>query len=246
MRGKNILVTGASQGIGRGVAEYLLQQGANVILVARREEKLKEIQQQYQDTAYIYPFDLEKTDEIEGIFTFCKEKELKLHGLVHAAGISIDCPIKSLELEEMERVFRLNYFSYVELTRFFLNRKYSENGASVIGMSSMASFGCAKAMSQYAASKNAMNAYTKVLAREGEKRRIRANAIAPAFVDTDMTHQLRNELEDFNRDFDETLKKRQPFGIIPVSQIAYLVEFLLSDRAAYITGAVIPIHGGAF
>lgn len=246
MRGKNILVTGASQGIGRGVAEYLLQQGASVILVARNEEKLSELEQKYPDRAYAYPFDLEKTDDIEKIFLFCKQKGIKLHGMLHAAGISIDCPIKILELEEIERVFRVNYFSYVALTKYFLNRKYSENGASVVGMSSMASFECAKAMSQYAASKNALNAYTKVLAREGEKRRIRVNAIAPAFVDTDMTRQLRDVREDFDEDFDETLKKRQPFGIIPVSQIGYLTEFLLSDRAAYITGAIIPIHGGAF
>ena len=106
----------------------------------------------------------------------------------------------------------------------------------------MASLECAKAMSQYAASKNAVNAYTKVLAREAEKRKIRVNAIAPALVDTDMTHQLCDVLEDF----EETIITRQPFGIIPVEQIAYLAEFLLSDRSAYITGTIIPVHGGAF
>ena len=158
------------------------------------------------------------------------------------AGISIDRPVKALEFEEMERVFRINYFSYVALTKYFLNRKYSENGASIIGMSSMASLECAKAMSQYAASKNAVNAYTKVLAREAEKRKIRVNAIAPALDDTDMTHQLCDVLEDF----EETIITRQPFGIIPVEQIAYLAEFLLSDRSAYITGTIIPVHGGAF
>lgn len=242
MRGKNILVTGASQGIGRGVAEYLLRQGANVILVARNEEKLRELEDQYPQRAYAYPFDLERTDDIENVFTFCRGKGIKLHGMLHAAGISIDCPVKLLGLEEMEQVFRVNYFSYVALTKYFLNKKYSENGASIVGMSSMASFECAKVMSQYAASKNAVNAYTKVLAREAERRKIRVNAIAPAFVDTDMTHQASKVRDDF----DQNLKKRQPFGIIPVSQIAYLVEFLLSDRAAYITGTVIPIHGGAF
>lgn len=242
MRGKNILITGASQGIGRGVAEYFLRQGANVILVARNRERLEELKKKYSDSAFPYSYDLRKADGIEDIFLFCKENGLKLHGMLHAAGISIDRPVKSLELEEMEQVFQVNYFSYVALTKYFLNRKYSENGASIIGMSSMASFECAKAMSQYAASKNAVNAYTKVLAREAGKRKIRVNAIAPAYVDTDMTHQLCDVLEDF----EQTLKIRQPFGMIPVEQIAYLAEFLMSNRAAYITGAIIPIHGGAF
>lgn len=240
MRGKNILVTGASQGIGRGVAEYLLQQGANVVLVARNEEKLRELEQKYPDKAYAYPFDLEKTDDIEKNFLFCKQKGIKLHGMLHAAGIGALCPINLLEMEEMERMFRVNYFSYVALTKYFLSRKYSENGASIVVMSSVSSFECAKAMSQYAASKSAVNAYTKVAAKEGEKRGIRVNAIAPAFVDTDMTREARNVLDDF----DQNIKDRQPFGIIPVSQIAYLAEFLLSDRAAFITGDIIPICGG--
>lgn len=240
MRGKNILVTGASQGIGRGVAEYLLQQGANVILVARNENKLRELQQKYQDRAYVFPFDLEKTDDIEQIFIFCRQKRIKLHGMLHAAGIGALCPINLVETEEMERMFRVNYFAYAALTKYFLSRKYSENDSSIVVMSSVSSFECAKAMSQYAASKNAVNAYTKVAAKEGEKRGIRVNAIAPAFVDTDMTREARKVLDDF----DQNIKERQPFGIIPVSQIAYLVEFLLSDRAAFITGDVIPICGG--
>ena len=110
MRGKNILITGASQGIGRGVAEYLLQGGANVILIARNREKL-------ENSAFPYLYDLCKTSGIEDIFLFCKEHGLKLHGMLHAAGISIDRPVKALEFEEMERVFRINYFSYVALTK---------------------------------------------------------------------------------------------------------------------------------
>lgn len=241
MRGKNILITGASRGIGRGVAEYFLQKGANVVLVARDKEKLRELQQEYPDTAYPYPFDLENTEEIESIFVFCKEKGLKLHGMLHAAGISIDCPARSLDLSEAGRVFGINYFAYVALTKYFLSKKYSENDACILVMSSMASFQCEKAMSQYAASKSAINAHTKVVAREGGKRRIRANAIAPAFVDTDMTQDEYDILENFEQNL-----KKQTFGMIPVSQIAYLAEFLMSDRAAYITGAVIPVTGGSF
>lgn len=241
MQGKNILVTGASQGIGRGVAEYLLQQGVSVILVARNKNRLEELQSKYPNTAYSYPFDLEKTDEIEKIFLYCKEKGLKLHGMIHAAGISIDCPIKSIDLAEIDRIFKINYYAYVMLTKYFMQKKYSMNGACTIAMSSMASSLCEKAMSQYVASKNAINAFTKVLAREGEKRKIRANAIAPAFVDTDMAQGAVDVLENY----DELIAK-QVFGMIPVSQIAFLVEFLLSDRASYITGAVIPVSGGYF
>jgi NAD(P)-dependent dehydrogenase (short-subunit alcohol dehydrogenase family) len=242
MKGKNVLVTGASRGIGRGVAEYLLKQGANVILVARNEEKLCEVASRYPDTAYVYPCDLQKTEEIENIYKFCKEKGLKLHGLLHAAGMAVDCPIKSLDMSEAERIFKINYFAYVALTKYFIKRNYSEDGASAIVMSSMSAFLCDKAMSQYAASKNALNAYTEVLAREGEKRKIRANAIAPATVATEMLEIPRGIIEDF----DQIVKSKQSYGVIPAEQIAYLVEFLLSDRSAYITGAVIPVSAGWF
>lgn len=240
MQGKNILVTGASQGIGKGVAEYMLKKGANVILVARSENKLLELAERYPNSAFPYAYDLSDLDHIENIFLFCMEKGMKLDGMVHAAGVTADCPIKSLDVNEMQELYNVNFFSYAMLCKYFAIKKYSSNGAGIVAMSSVASFHCAKSMAQYASSKAAVNAFTKTMSKEMSKRRIRVNAIAPGFVDTDMTWGER-EIRD---DFDEHLAEIQPYGVIPVEQIVYLTEFLLSEKAAYITGTVIPVLAG--
>lgn len=240
MQGKNILVTGASQGIGNGVAEYLLKKGANVILVARSEDKLVELAEKYPDKAFPYPYDLSDLEHIENIFLFCREKGMKLDGMFHAAGVSVGCPIKTLDVTEMQELYNVNFFSYAMLCKYFAIKKYSSNGAGIVTMSSVASIHCAKSMAQYASSKAAVNAFTKTMSKEMIKRKIRVNAVAPAFVDTEMAWGERK-----NRDnFDEYLKENQPYGVIPVEQIAYLVEFLLSEKSAYITGAIIPISAG--
>lgn len=240
MRGKNILVTGASQGIGRGVAEFLLKEGAKVVLVARQQEKLQELVAKYKSQAFAFSFDLNELEKIEDIFSFCREKEIKLHGMFHAAATAEECPIRVMEPEDIKNYYRLNFFSYVILCKFFSMKKYSYNGASIVTMSSLASLRCDKGMAQYVSAKSSVNAFTKVMSKELIKRKIRVNAIAPAFVDTDMAWKTR----DARYDFDEYLQSEQPYGVIPVKQIAYLAEFLLSDKSAYITGDVIPVSGG--
>lgn len=240
MNGKKILITGASRGIGRGTAEYLLSQGAEVVLVARNKEKLIELEEQYPDKAHGYPYDLTDLEHIEEIFRFCVEKVGKLDGMFHAAGLSNNATIKSLEVDEMKSMFDVNYFSSVQLGKCFMNQKYSQKGSGIVYMSSLASFLCEKGMSQYCASKAAVNAFVSVMSKEGVKRRIRVNAIAPAYVDTEMAWGAKEEHEDF----DEYLNQIQPYGMIPVCQIANLAEFLLSARSSYITGAIIPVSGG--
>ena len=240
MQGKNILVTGASQGIGNGVAKYLLEKEANVILVARSEDKLAELAEKYPGRAFPYPYDLSDLEHIENIFSFCKQKRMKLNGMVHAAGVGWDCPIKMLDMDMMKELYDINFFSYAMLCKYFALKKYSFNGAGIVAMSSLASHFCDKGMAQYASSKAAINAFTKTMAKEMTKRRIRVNAIAPGFVDTELAWKERESRDDF----DEYLKENQPYGVIPVEQIVYLTEFLLSEKAAYITGTVIPVSAG--
>lgn len=237
---KNILITGASSGIGEAIARHLHSLGATVILVARSVEKLNSMQEELKERVHVFSLDLSHLEDIEDIFLFCKEKSIFLDGLVHAAGISVDIPIKALRVEDMQEMMTVNYFSYVQLGKYFANRKYSKDGASIVAFSSAASFMCDKGMSQYSASKAAINATTKTMAKEFINRKIRVNAIAPAFVDTDMTWNVANYVEGFC----ENINKTQPLGIIPKEQISYLVEFLLSDCSKYITGNIIPVTGG--
>lgn len=232
----NYLVTGASRGSGRCIAERMLAAGANVVLVARTEELLQKLKGVYPERAHIFPYDLRDTENIETIFKYCKENGLKLNGLIHAAGITVIQPVKGIEIEVMDEVMRINYFSFAQMAKYFALKKYSEDGASVVAMSSIAAEVCEKGNCLYSASKAAINTLVRTMSREMIKRRIRVNAIAPAIVDTDMTKNAEMFTEHL-----EGLVKQQEYGLIPVEQIAYLAEFLLSDKASFITGTIIPI-----
>ena len=237
---KRILITGASSGIGYGTAEYLMKCGCETVLVARNEEKLNELYKKYPQKAHIFPFDLQRLDEVESIFEFCRDELGDLDGLLHSAGLSENCPVRSLDIEKSKEIFDVNYFAAVQLGKYFLQKKNSSNNASAVFMSSMASIACDKSMSQYAASKAAVNALVKSMSKESVRRRIRVNAIAPMYVDTPMLWRGVDVMEGFA----EKIEREQPFGAIPVEQIAKLIAFLLSDDSMYITGAVIPVTGG--
>lgn len=233
--GKNILITGASSGIGRQTAHYLSELGYDVILVARNKEKLEQLAQELPNKSYIFPFDLTQLERIEEIFVFCREQELKLDGMVHCAGIGGNVPVRANEIEIMKNIMAVNYFSFVELGKYFSNRKYSNNGSSIVVISSLSSQTCYKGTGNYAASKNAVNTMVTVMAKEFTRREIRVNSIMPAYVKTPMTAHT----DDFN-----DIENQQPYGFIEPEYIAYMIEYLLSDKAKYITGAHIPISAG--
>ncbi len=232
---KKILITGASSGIGEQTARYLSEQGYETVLVARNAEKLNCLVEQLSSPAYVYPLDLRKLDRIEEIFTFCHEEGLILDGLVHCAGVSANTPVRANVIEDMEYVFRLNYEAFVELVKYFSARKYSANGSSVVVMSSLACNVCKKGTVNYSASKTAVNTAVKVMAKELARRRIRVNSIMPGYVKTPMTDNI---------DLFNNVEEEQPLGMIEPEYIAYMIEFLLSDKSEFITGAAIPISGG--
>lgn len=237
---KTVLVTGASSGIGAATSEYLSEQGYFVVLVARNEDRLNQISEKLSGESLIVPYDLSETAHIEDIFTKCRDNGIQLDGLVHCAGINNDIPIRANDIEIMKEVTAINYYSFVELGKYFNKKKYSNDRASVVAISSSAAETCAKGMCTYAASKAALNAAVKVMGREFLKRYQRVNAIMPTFVDTPMAVRMDDALGDLDSKI-----AGQPLGLIAPEQIAYLVEFLISDKSSYITGACIPVSAGA-
>lgn len=237
MYGKNILVTGASSGIGRETAIYLASRGANVILAARNEERLQEVAAEIGEQAFLYPCDLKNVDEINDLFQYILEKNLLLDGLVHSAGIAKPVPIRTETLQSAEETMRINCFSFLELGKRFYNRKYSQKGAAIVAISSMAAVHPIMGQAAYASSKAALNCIVDVMAKEFLKRKIRVNAIMPSYVATpmvngDVSYGMNNGIDNM------------PLGVIDPKQIAYLAEFLLSERALHITGAAIPVTSG--
>lgn len=237
MLGKTILITGASQGIGEAVARYYSSLGANVVLVARQKEKLMKIKEELITDAYVVPFDLSELEKVEEVFEVCKENGIKLDGMVHCAGVNHDLPIKFNDIDLMKDTMTINYMSFVELAKYFIKKKYSNSGASIVAISSTATMFATAGMCTYSASKAALEASVKVLAKEGTARGLRVNAVAPAFVKTKM-------MEDAAFANEETILRSQPLGIIEPEYVARVCAFLMSEDAKYITGTVLPITAG--
>ena len=235
---KNYLVTGGNSGIGKAVACRLAQNN-KVIILGKNKQRLEEVSSGNENIISLC-CDLVQLENISNVFSFCKEQGIKLDGLVHCAGISKNVPGSANDINDMREVFTVNCMVFEELMKYFSKKRYSNDGASVIAMSSMAACTYTKGMSLYAASKGAVNSMVKVIAKELVRREIRVNAIMPGFVNTKLLTPFRESVENF----DEMIQKEQPWGLIEPEQVADLAEFLLSEQSRMITGALIPITGG--
>ena len=212
--------------------------GMRLVLVSRNIAKLEELSENLSNEALVYSYDLKDLENIENIFKFCLENEVVLDGMVFCAGINRDMPIRTNDVAVMKEVMTVNHMAFIELIKFFGRKKYSNIGSSIVAVSSLATRTIAAGMSTYTASKAALEATVQVAAKEFLKREIRVNAVQPACVDTEMIENA----PFVNLD---SLRASQPLGLIEPVHISYLIEFLLSDKARYITGALIPVSGGA-
>ncbi len=231
---KTILVTGCTSGMGYETARYLHEMGYGLVLTGRDRERLKAVAENLEcDTACVC--DLSKEGQVEHIFTYLQEQERKLDGMVHCAGNFVNAPVRMFKEADLTGVMELHFYAFMRLAKLFYKRSYSNPNASIVALSSFSAVTCREGSSMYAASKSAMNTAVKVMAKEFVKRRIRVNGILPAYVDTRMTQGIEDLVD---------VEKRQPFGLIDPKQIAYLTEFLLSEKSRFITGALIPVSAG--
>lgn len=239
---KNLLVVGASSGIGKAIACQCASQGENLILVSRNKSKLMEIKNDFPNNIIeIVGLDLDQLNDIYNLFNMIRDRDIKLDGLIYCAGDYIVSMIKNMVIEQYQRIMRVNVLGFCEMAKYFMNREISNKNSSIIAISSLASIGAPKALGAYASSKAALNSLVQVMAKEGIRRKIRVNAILPGWVDTPMAQK---SFKETGNNMNDSILSTQPFGIIPPDQVAYLVEFLLSDKAKYITGALLPISGG--
>lgn len=243
LSGKNIMITGASSGIGKGIAILLSKIGANVIMVARNEERLMETFSELEPGNHsYYLFDLNNLDGIEDMMDNVCKDGIKLSGLVHSAGISKTMPLQYLKLDDLNNIMSVNFYSFIELVKHFSKRKNNDNGGSIVAISSISSKVGARGLTAYCASKGALDSAIKSMALDLAPKNIRINSIAPSMIKTQIYDGLKEIIN--NKDFEDDLKKRQIMGIGEPTDVAHAAAFLLSDASKFITGTSMIVDGG--
>ncbi len=244
LTGKRIIVIGASSGIGKQIAITLSRVGASIILVARREEKLRETLELLEGAGHrIYCFDVQKTDEIEQHIKQIVSECGLIDGMVYSAGVGTAIPLLQTKPEKLQSVFEVNLFGFVETVRQLCKKGRFNPGMRIVGISSCASLRGDKSKTAYSASKAAMDSAIRCIAKEMADKGICINSIAPSMTATELySHYLEKYGED--SETNRELLKRQYLGIAETSDIANAAAFLISPAARFITGITLPVDGG--
>lgn len=246
-KNKNVLITGASSGIGLSTAKKAVQQGGRVILVSEREAELQKALNTLPDTGkhLAFCYDLSDVNNVKEIFEFIKGHRIKLDAMVYCAGISPKRPLKDNSAELLEYTYRINVFSFIEMTKYFQSEEYSSPGSRIVGISSVAARGGGYGQTVYGSSKAAMIAAVKLMAKELLNRDIRINCISPSCVDTPMFQKLLENSPNFSKTVKENPRAVQPLGITTPDEIADLVLFFLEQGSDNSTGREFVFDGGS-
>ncbi|MBE7199240.1 MAG: SDR family oxidoreductase [Parafilimonas terrae] len=232
----HILVVGASSGIGRAVAERFARQGA-VTALARRTDRLAELA-----AAGIATIAADVTDlaAIGGVLQAAVAERGPLTGLVYCAGVQIIKPMRSLGVDEVERLYTTNLVAPTLFAAAFGSARISTRDAVFCAVSSVAAQRPEPAIVPYSASKAGLDALIRGLARELAPRR--AVAVAPGWLDTEMTQA---HARMYGAEFKEALEKRSPAGAATVESVVEAIAFLMSPQARHVTGEILRVDGGA-
>lgn len=240
--GRRYLITGAASGMGRATSILLSRLGANIILLDVNEEGLKETKKSCRDTDLILPLDLSDSKSIRQKIEDAIAKFGKLNGFAHIAGIPYICPLKVVNEQICEKVYRINTYAAIELCKLFSSKKnYAGEFGSIVLISSVYGIVGSAANVGYAMSKAAVIGITKALSMELASKGIRVNCVAPGFVKSNMMGE--NSFR-FDEHYMETLNALHPLGLGEPEDIANAIVFLMSDMSKWMTGAVLNVDGG--
>ncbi len=241
LHGKVGVVTGGSRGIGRAVACALAREGAAVTLCARDRVALEKAAAELEASGaqvLAIQADVAQVPQVEQVIEGCLERFGSVDILVNNAGITRDNLLLRMKDEEWEAVLSTNLKGVFHCTRAALRPMLKRRGGRIINLTSVVGVMGNAGQANYVAAKAGIIGLTKATAKEVASRGITVNAVAPGFIETDMTHAV-----DPGRQ--EEIRSKIPLGRFGLpEEVAELVVFLASDRAAYITGQVIHINGG--
>jgi NAD(P)-dependent dehydrogenase (short-subunit alcohol dehydrogenase family) len=244
LTGKNIIVTGASSGIGRQCAITCSYMGAVVTIFGRDQNRLMETLSIMEDPERhsVVAVDLIEYEKVEDEVRKVVSKKGKIEGLINCAGISTTLPLNAVSPQKMERFFQTNVIGAINLTRLIIKPShFSETGGSIIFISSVMGVVGENGKTLYSMTKGALIAAVKSMAIELAARKIRINCISPGVVETPMSQNAvysRDE-ESLNK-----VKALHPLGLGQPDDVANACIFLLSDASRWVTGINLVVDGG--
>ena len=243
LEGQVALVSGASRGIGKAIADMLGAQGATVVGTATTESGANAISQRFDETGSEgqgMRLDVGDEASVDAVVKEISEKYGAITILVNNAGITRDNLLMRMKADDWDTVLNTNLTSVYRLSKACLRAMMKAKTGRIINIASVVGASGNAGQTNYAAAKAGMFGFTKSLAQEVGSRGITVNAVAPGFIDTDMTR----ELPDAQRDL---LLGNIPLGRLGrPEEIASVVTFLASDAAAYITGETLHVNGGMY
>ena len=227
--------------MGLGIAGKLAKQGYRAIAIARKEsQELTAAMENGTEPGNIQfvPFDLADLEGIAGLVKKLRKDFGPIYGLVNNAGTSVDGALAMLQISQMEQVVRLNTLSPMVVTKAAVRSMMSDGGGRIINIASVVAFTGYSGLTVYSASKASLIGFTRSLAREVGKLGITVNAVAPGFVDTEMTRGMKEEQRE------QIVRRSALKRLVDVEDVANAVDFLLSDGAKNITGTVVTVDAG--
>ena len=240
LENKNIIVTGASGGIGNSIVKKLNKAGANILASGTRIEKLEELKKNFENIK-ILKFDISQSDKIaEFIENATNELGGSLDGLVNNAGITQDNLAIRMSLEEWQKVININLTSTFLMSKFAIKKMLKNKSGKIVNITSVVGHTGNLGQANYTASKAAIVAMSKSLVIEYAKKNININCISPGFIKTAMT-------DNIDEKFKEVIVSKIPSARLgEPDDIANAVLFLSSDQSDYINGETIHVNGGMY
>ncbi|MBC8298462.1 MAG: SDR family oxidoreductase [Pelagibacterales bacterium] len=239
---KNILVTGASNGLGLTITATLLKNNYTIYAISRtKSSALIELENKYKNKLVLYSFDLIKNNSIQtelfgdGLIGY----KVPLHGFVNNAAIAYDDIVTNLNINKLDEMYKINVYAPLIITKYVIrNMLFNKIKGSIVHLSSISAHTGYKGLSMYASTKGALEAFSKNTSREWGTLDIRSNTVVAGFMETGMSGQLTNEQK--NRIYKRTSLK----GATDKISVAETISFLLSNKSNSITGQDIYVDAG--
>ena len=237
---KNIIVTGASGGIGNAIIKKLSESGANILASGTRIEKLEELKKNFENIK-ILKFDISQNEKIEEFIENATiELGGSLDGLVNNAGITQDNLAIRMSLEEWQKVININLTSTFLMSKFAIKKMLKNKSGKIINITSVVGHTGNLGQANYTASKAGIVAMSKSLAIEYAKKNINVNCISPGFIQTAMTDKIDEKFKEI------IISKIPSARLGEPDDIANAVLFLSSDQSDYINGETLHVNGGMY